>query len=108
MDRNFENHLRKLEDPNYEEETNFILPENANLLERSKYEICQKILAYKQEYGLTTEQIAKKIKLSVPKTEEILLANLDKLTLDRLMVYVGEIFYPSEVKLTIKQISSNV
>jgi len=100
-DSEFEKHLQKLEDPNYEGETNFVLSKNASALEKSKYEVCQKILGYKQDNHLTTEQVAKKMQLSVPETKEIFLAHLDKFTLDRLMVYASQIFSPSQIKLTI-------
>ena len=103
MDKKFEEHLKKLEDPNYEGETNFVLPENPTSLEKSKYELCQSILTYKQDNKLTTEQVAKKLKLSVPETKEIFLAHLDKFTLDRLMTYASQIFSPFQVNLTIEK-----
>src|SRR5579859_840728 len=101
MNEKFEEYLKKLEDPNYELETNFALPENATILERIKYGLCQSILGYRQDNNLTTAQVAKKLKLSVPETEEILLAHLDKFTLDRLMTYASQIFSSFEIKLTI-------
>lgn len=99
----FEKHLQKIEDPNYEGETNLALPENPTPLEKSKYDICQSILAYKQDNHLTTEQVAQQIQLSIPETKEIFLAHLDKFTLDRLMTYAGKIFPFSEVRLIIEK-----
>jgi len=108
MDEKFEEHLRKLEDPNYDLETNFALPENSTSLQKSKYELCQSILAYKQDKHLSIKETAKRLKLSVPETKEILLAHLDKFTLDRLMDYASQIFTPSEIKLTIKRKESTI
>ena len=106
----FEKYLQKIEDPNYESETNFALPENATPLEKSKYDICQSILIYKQDNRLTTKQVAQQIQLSIPETKEIFLAHLDKFTLDRLMTYASKIFSSSEVKLTIarKRLATHV
>lgn len=88
----FEKHLQKLEDPDYEGETNFVLSKNANSLERSKYQLCQTILSYKLKNNLTREQIAKKINLSKAETEDILFAKINNFTLDRLVYYVSKLF----------------
>lgn len=93
----FEKHLQKLEDPSYEGETNFVLSKNATVLDKSKYEICQKILAYKLTNKFTREEIANKISLSKTETEDILFAKINNFTLDRLVIYASKLFNNLEV-----------
>src|SRR3954470_14213709 len=96
-EREFKKHLAKIEDPDYEGETNYDLPENPTPLEVAKYQVCQSILAYQQDNNLPIEKIAKKIKLSVPETEDIFYAKINNFTLDRLMTYVSHLFSPNEI-----------
>lgn len=43
-EKEFEKYLQKIEDPNYQGEINYDLPENATPLEVAKYEICRIVL----------------------------------------------------------------
>lgn len=79
------------------------LSPNANPLEKNKYDICQKILAYKQDNNLSTGKVAKNIQLTTPETEDILFSRIDKFTLDRLVSYATNL----GILLQIKEISSN-
>ncbi|WNE40763.1 MAG: hypothetical protein mread185_000220 [Mycoplasmataceae bacterium] len=97
----FEKYLQKIEDPNYEGETNYDLPENPTPLEMAKYEICQSILAYQQKHNLSVEKMAKKIKLSIPETEDIFYAKINNFTLDRLMSYASHLFSAKEINFFI-------
>ena len=45
-EQEFEQVLQELESPNYAGKGFWSLPENPTTLEKSKYDICQKILAY--------------------------------------------------------------
>ncbi|CAG8630652.1 2748_t:CDS:1 [Ambispora gerdemannii] len=67
-------------------------------LEKNKYEICQKILAYKQDNKLTTEKIAKIIQLTSPETEDIFFGRINKFTLDRLMDYATSLGIILQIK----------
>lgn len=87
--------LAKMRHPDYE--GNFLLPSDATPLERTKYEICQKLLAYKQDHNLVVEELATRINLSIPETKEILLSHIHKFTLDRLTNYASNIFSPLEI-----------
>ena len=100
-EKEFKKHLAKIEDPNYEGETNYDLPENPTPLETAKYQVCQSILAYQQDHNSSVEKIAKKIKLSVPETEDIFYAKINNFTLDRLMIYASRLFSPTEIKVII-------
>jgi hypothetical protein len=96
----FEKLCRILADPNYSSGS-WALPEHPTLLEKGKYDICKKILIYKQEHHLSTEKLAKKIKLSVPETEDILYCHIDYFTFDRLLDYAGKLFSPSEISVVV-------
>jgi predicted XRE-type DNA-binding protein len=96
MDKDFEKYLAKIEDPNYSGGSRN-LPKNANALQRSKYNICQSILAYQQDNDLSDEEIAHRIKLSIPEVEEMLFCRIEKFSLDRLLTYASKILAPDEL-----------
>jgi predicted XRE-type DNA-binding protein len=99
-EQKFEQVLQELENPNYIGEGFWSLPENPTTLEKSKYEICQKILAYQQKNKLTDKEIAQRINLTTGETEDILFCRIDYFTLDRLITYANELFEPLEMKIT--------
>jgi len=99
-EQEFEQILQELENPNYVGEGFWSLPENPTALEKSKYDICQKILAYQQKHKLTDKEIAKRINLTTGETEDILFCRIDYFTLDRLITYANELFEPLEMKIT--------
>jgi len=99
-EQEFEQILQELENPNYVGEGFWSLPENPTTLERSKYDICQKILVYQQKHKLTDKEVAKRINLTTGETEDILYCRLDYFTLDRLITYANELFEPLEIKIT--------
>jgi len=88
--------LTELTNPNYPY-ANVALPKDATPLERSKYSLCKKILAYEQDNGLSTEKLAQLINLTLPETEDILFARINKFTLDRLIFYASNLFSPFEL-----------
>lgn len=98
--KEFEKILTELENPEYTGEGFWSLPENPTTLEKSKYDICQAILAYQQKHNLTDKEIAKRIKLTTGETADILFCRIDYFTLDRLITYANELFEPFEVKIT--------
>jgi predicted XRE-type DNA-binding protein len=89
--------LMKMKHPDYE--GNFLLPAEANSLDKTKYNLCKTILNYKQDNDLTTEELAEKINLSFPETKEILLCHIYKFTLDRLITYLDKLFPQVELKI---------
>ena len=100
MNKTFENLLNKLEDPNYQGGS-YDLPKNASFLEKTKFNLCQKILAHQQDNHLNIKQISKKIQLSQAETEDILHCRIDKITLDRLIVYADKLFTNLELGIKI-------
>ena len=77
---------KQMTNPNFPYK-NIGLSPQATPLEKNKYEICQKILAYKQDNKLTAEKVAKSIQLTTPETEDIFFSRINKFTLDRLVDY---------------------
>ena len=101
-EKEFEKYLERIEDPNYQGGS-WALPENATTTEKTKYEICEKVIKYKRNKKLTTEKLAQKISLSLAETEDILYCRIDYLTLDRLLSYTDKLFAPSQVEVVIKE-----
>src|SRR3989442_5176331 len=99
--KEFEKYLEKIEDPNYQGGS-WALPENPTLLEKTKYELCQKVLTYHLDEEFSTEETAKKMKLSKSETEDILHCRLDYFTLDRLTTNAGYLFSPAQTKITVE------
>jgi predicted XRE-type DNA-binding protein len=95
----------KLSNLNFSGGSSF-LPKNASLLEQSKYNLCQKILAHQQKKKLSTEKLANQIQLSIPETEDILHCRINKFTLDRLMDYAEKLTIPLQITET-KPLSSH-
>src|SRR4051812_41730298 len=98
----FKKYLERIEDPNYQGGS-WALPENPTTSERTKYELCEKVIKYKRNNKFTTEKIAQKLQLSKAETEDILYCRIDYLTLDRLLSYTDKLFAPSQVEIIIKE-----
>lgn len=93
--------LERMRHPDYE--GNFLLPDNATLLDKTKYKLCKSMLAYKQDNNLTVEELAKRINLSTPEAKEILLCHIHKFTLDRLTNYASNLFPSFELGIILPQ-----
>jgi predicted XRE-type DNA-binding protein len=100
--KSFKEYLAKIEDPNYQGGS-WDLADNASALEKAKYELCENILAHKQDNKLTIQKLAKKINLSETETEDILHYRTNHFTLDRLMNYASKLFSSSQVAIVIKK-----
>ena len=89
---------KKYSDPCYQG-GNLVLDESASVLDKTKYELCQIILACQQDSKLTIAKIAERIQLSKAETEDILHCRIDKFTLDRLTVYAEKLLPPLRMKV---------
>ena len=96
----------KLSDPNFEGGS-LALPKNASLLEQTKYNLCEKILGYKQKHKLTCQKLAKQIQLSIPETEDILHYRITKFTLDRLISYAERLTLSLQINIFQEKPSRN-
>jgi len=102
-DREFENYLQKIEDPDYDgQDVSWHLSENATPVERAKYELCEKMLTYQLDNNLRDEEIANQIKITTGEVKDILYCHIDYFTLDRLMTYASRLFSNSKVKVIIE------
>ena len=99
-DLEYKKYLEELEDPNYQGGS-WALPENATPLEQAKHDICQKVVSYKLDTKISTEEMAQKLQLSQAETEDILYYRIDHFTLDRLVAYATCLFKPLEVKMIV-------
>lgn len=79
------------------------LPENATSLEKVKYELCEKILGYQEDNNLSDEKIAKKINLTLSKTQDILFCRITKINWENLLNAISKIFSPAEIKVLVER-----
>ena len=75
------------------------LPPNADLLDKSKYELCKQFVKHCQEHGITQRQLAAMIGANESRVSEIVHYHIHKLTLDRLVKYLEKIKPKAEVKV---------
>ena len=102
-EKEFEKYLEKIEDPKNEREINRDLPANPTVLQVAKYRLCKKILAYQIKNNLTDKELIRKLDLSLAETEDILFCEIEKFTLDRLMVYASRLFSPNELEVVFEE-----
>jgi len=62
-EQEFKKILQELEDPKNIGQGSWALPRNATSLEKAKYELCQKILAYQQDNNLSDKELNERINL---------------------------------------------
>jgi predicted XRE-type DNA-binding protein len=104
----FKKYLAEIENPNYHgADASWGLPENANSLERAKYDLCESILGYQLDNNLSNEEIAKRINLTTGEIKDILYCHIDYFTLDRLISYAEKLFTSSRIKLTVEPVKVN-
>lgn len=101
-EQEFQEFLKRTEDPKNNEGVNYALPENPTPLQVAKFKLCKKILVYQQNNDISDEAIAEKIDISVPEVEDILFCCIEKFTLDRLVDYASKLLPPTEVNIIIE------
>jgi predicted XRE-type DNA-binding protein len=102
--QNFKKYLQEIEKPDYDgSNISRSLPTNASSIDKVKYQICEKILAYQQDNNLTIEKIASKIQLTTAETKEIFHYHLDRFTLERLITYANRLLSPLEIEVIVSQ-----
>ena len=63
------------------------LPPHASSLEMTKYDLCRRLLVYMRKHELTQRELAKKLGVVESRVSEVLNYRIQKLTLDRLVMY---------------------
>lgn len=69
----------------------YLLPPDADAIDRAKYEICRQILIYMHKKGLSQRQLAKQMGIPETRVSEIVHYRIWKFTLDRLLGYFEKI-----------------
>src|SRR5205807_4022172 len=107
-EQEFQKTLQRLEDPKNIGQGSWALPRNATLAEKTKYEICEKILGCQEDNNLSDEAMARKLHLTQIELEDILFCRISKFNLDYLMNVASKLFSPDEVKVVIETQKENI
>ena len=75
------------------------LPPDADLLDKSKYELCRQFVKYCLDNKVTQRELAEMIGANESRVSEIVHYHIHKLTLDRLVKYLEKIRPKAEVKV---------
>jgi len=89
--------------------TNFSLPPNATPVEKTKYSICQNILAYQQDNNISVRKLARQFGLTNARTEAILCSHFNEFNLEELIDYANclNLSYQVKIKLPYDQEKSS-
>jgi len=90
--------IKRFADPNYSR-VNIGLTPNASELDKTKYNTCQSISRYKRINKLTPSELAKKIRISQEKLDDILFGRIANFTLDELISYTEKLNGHTEIKI---------
>lgn len=77
-----------------------VLGADASLVDRFKWNLCAKIVAYSLDHHLSQKQVGKLLAIDAPEANRLLHYKIERYTIDRLIRYV-EILYP-KLKLEAK------
>lgn len=86
-------------DPNCKGINEGLMP-NASELDKTKYCICQSISRYKRINNLTSDELAKKIKVNKGKVDNILFSRFYTFNLEELISYAEKLHGRMEVKIS--------
>jgi predicted XRE-type DNA-binding protein len=102
-EKSFKEILAEIEDPKNIGRGSWSLPRNATAAEKTKYEICEKILGYQEDNDLSDEAMARKTHLTQSELEDILFCRISKFSLDYLMNIASNLFSSGEIKIAVKE-----
>jgi predicted XRE-type DNA-binding protein len=78
-----------------------VLPKDASPADRTKYDICQKIVAYKNKHKLTQRELAKQIGINESLVSKIIYYKIDEFTVDRLLKFLNLLYDDVSVKISV-------
>src|SRR6185369_4435926 len=84
---------KRIARPGYRRVNIGLLP-NATESDKIKYHLCKSILAYEQDNEFSEKELREKLGINQVKLEHILFCHLDKLTIEELIDYLGELHIP--------------
>ena len=90
--------IKRFAEPNYNR-VNIGLKPNASELDRAKYDICQSISRYKRINKLTPNELAKKIKISKEKADDILFGRITNFNFEELVSFTERLKGHLELKI---------
>jgi len=96
-DSEFEKALQESENPKNIGQGSWALPRNATAAEKTKYEVCEKILGYQEDNS--DEAMVRKLHLTQAELEDILFCRVSRFNLDYLMNVASRLFAPAEIKV---------
>ncbi|MES2801707.1 MAG: XRE family transcriptional regulator [Bdellovibrionota bacterium] len=67
------------------------IPANADPLDRAKYSLCAEFVKYCLTHDISQRDVAAKLDVSESRISEIVRYRIDKLTVDRLIKYLGKL-----------------
>lgn len=79
-------------------EPTYVLPKDASVIERLKYDLCKKFVVYLRQNNLTQLELARQLKIDPARLNQIVKYKIDQFTIDKLISYVQKL----EPKLRIK------
>ena len=107
--QDFQKYLQEIESSDYDgPDISQALSADATSIEKAKYKICEKILAYQQDNNLPIEEVAHKIKLTTAETKDIFHYHLNCFSLDRLLTYASRLFSPNEIEIIVEERKNNL
>lgn len=68
-----------------------VIPKDADPLDRAKYELCRSFVDYLLDHRMTQKELAARIRVSEARVSEIVHYKIHRLTLDRLVRYMGRV-----------------
>jgi predicted XRE-type DNA-binding protein len=74
------------------------LPKNATYVERIKYDLCKRIIAFIRVNRITQAELAGRLGLDPARVSEIVNYKIDKFTVDTLLIYNRELNPEFEIK----------
>lgn len=80
-------------------EPSYTLPKNASKADVIKYKICEKFVIFLMHSKITQVQLAKKLKVSPARVNEIVKYRIDLFTLDKLIEFTERIDLDFELKV---------
>lgn len=76
------------------------LNESATPLEKFRYQICQKILAFKQDHNMKQRDVAKQLGIDEAIVSKILHHRIEKISTDKLIEYLQKLDPTTELKVS--------
>ncbi len=76
-----------------------LLPDDAPIVDKLKFELCKSFIAYKQENNLTQKELADKLDIDPALMSKILHYQFDEFTIDRLVKFLENLHKDVSIKI---------